>query len=78
MKIEGAGRTGLTLTEALDRVEAAKQAVRENSRFEKELATEAYEAAVTEELLPALLDAIEDELETKDIVAVAKFVQRRR
>lgn len=79
MKTVVEGRTPMTLTEALDAVEAAKACIRQNAGLERELAEEAYEAAVTEDLLPALLDCIEDEMtDAKDIIAVAKFVQRRR
>ena len=49
-----------SLREALERAEAARLCIGQNRGYDKELAGEAYESCVAEELCPALLAAVED------------------
>ena len=48
------------LEEALEHAAVARACIAQNRGPDKELARESYEHAVAEELLPALLEALED------------------
>lgn len=59
--------TAVSLKEALLQAKTARQAVRENTGYDKEQAREAYDNVITEVLLPTLQSALDD-LETNSAV----------
>lgn len=66
-----------TLKDALELVDAAQDCIRENSGKDKHLAREAFSQCVAESLAPALEEAIKDIDADEDILAIARFVQKR-
>jgi hypothetical protein len=69
-----------TIVEALDRTEAARRCISQNRGYDKELAREAYEHVVAEELIPALLSTLEDamaDLEARKVERLARHIWKR-
>lgn len=67
-----------TLATAIEEVEMARRCIAENGRREdKDMAREGYEAAVTEILVPAITNAVEDIQTPRSLESIAKFVLKK-
>lgn len=65
------------LEKALETARAARAAIGQNRGLEKEQAREGYEYAIGEEVVPALLAAVEDlagDLEARDVERLAEKI----
>lgn len=67
------------LADALERVRFARACIAENRGPDKELARESYEASIADELVPALMDAIDTavgDMQGRNVERLAELVYK--